>query len=214
MAHIFRMYKSEMSIIVRNYGNYKVSQRSQRNHYEILRISENATQKQIRAAYIKLSKEMHPDVGNKGSHNDFVKINEAYSTLSKTEDRMQYDMNLRYNNTSHNQNSSNRYNYYHNMGVEFKPGDTPRETRRANSIPMSRKTIRNIIIFFVINVLLAVTSQILIAVSAREDMRRRSKLYEIEYQQMKENATKNTLLEQMDYLYELQKHYNFDVNDE
>ncbi|XP_052767555.1 dnaJ homolog subfamily C member 30, mitochondrial-like isoform X5 [Mya arenaria] len=66
------------------------------SHYTVLGISQNATQKQIREAYIELSKKHHPDQ-NKGvnsSSEKFQKINEAYSVLSKDISRRDYDRTL------------------------------------------------------------------------------------------------------------------------
>lgn len=44
---------------------------------------------------------MHPDKstkGDKASHDDFIKINEAYNILSKDDSRREYDSALLYNN--------------------------------------------------------------------------------------------------------------------
>ncbi|KOC70562.1 Chaperone protein DnaJ, partial [Habropoda laboriosa] len=70
------------------------------NYYEVLGVSTNATKKEIKDAYIKLSKQMHPDNSSKGNHADFVKINEAYNVLSKTKTKQYYDLDLKYNNRS------------------------------------------------------------------------------------------------------------------
>lgn len=74
--------------------------KSTQSHYAVLGVKQNATKKEIRDAFLDLSKKHHPDqtktVG--GSHEKFVKINEAYSVLSKEESRHQYDLTL---NTGH-----------------------------------------------------------------------------------------------------------------
>ena len=66
------------------------------NYYETLRVSPDATQREIRVAYLKLAKLYHPD------HNQhpqaclmFERITEAYHTLSDEEVRRQYDTHLR-----------------------------------------------------------------------------------------------------------------------
>lgn len=97
MAQIFRMYKLEIPIIIRHYGSYNHPQRAKDNYYNTLHVSTDATQKEIKDAFIKLSKKVHPDCGNEGSHLEFVKINEAYSVLSKTASKRDYDMSLKYN---------------------------------------------------------------------------------------------------------------------
>lgn len=65
--------------------------------YTVLGVSPTASQKEIRDAYIKLSKENHPDQNrdDKKSHEKFVLIKEAYETLSKDISRRDYDMKLR-----------------------------------------------------------------------------------------------------------------------
>ena len=66
-----------------------------RNHYKVLGVSKDASSKEIRTAFIRLSKELHPDVNKltpKQSDVSFVDINEAYSVLSNAATRREYDM--------------------------------------------------------------------------------------------------------------------------
>jgi len=82
-----------------------------KTHYEVLGIDKNATQKEIKEAYIKLGKEYHPDLhqnlvidessGENGSSSEkeeltmkFKAINEAYEILGKKESRKTYDLGL------------------------------------------------------------------------------------------------------------------------
>ena len=61
------------------------------NYYSILRIAQNATQRDIKVAYRKLVQAHHPDV-NKDGNDDLIKrINVAYETLSDPVKRDQYD---------------------------------------------------------------------------------------------------------------------------
>ncbi|XP_023341221.1 dnaJ homolog subfamily C member 4 [Eurytemora carolleeae] len=72
---------------------------SAETHYSVLGVDYEATQEQIRTAYIRLSKEFHPDY-NAGVddakmetiHNKFVKINAAYSVLGNKKQRRMYDL--------------------------------------------------------------------------------------------------------------------------
>ena len=66
------------------------------NYYETLRVKQDATQREIRIAYLKLAKIYHPD-HNKHPHAQlmFERITEAYHTLSDEEVRKQYDTHLR-----------------------------------------------------------------------------------------------------------------------
>lgn len=61
--------------------------------YEILEISENATETEIKKAYRKKAMEFHPDrnPGNAEAEAKFKKINEAYSTLSDPQKKANYD---------------------------------------------------------------------------------------------------------------------------
>merc|ERR1719504_61522 len=57
-------------------------------HYDVLGVHPDATQAEIKAAYLTLSKELHPDLNQSVTkqdkeliHQRFVKVNQAYSTL-------------------------------------------------------------------------------------------------------------------------------------
>lgn len=66
------------------------------NYYDTLRISKNATQREIRIAYLKLAREYHPDHNsNPNARLMFERIVEAYNTLSDEEIRKKYDIQLR-----------------------------------------------------------------------------------------------------------------------
>ena len=62
---------------------------NQNNFYNILGVSESATQDEIKKAYRKLAVEHHPDKG--GSEDKFKQISEAYDTLSNDDKKRQYD---------------------------------------------------------------------------------------------------------------------------
>lgn len=63
-----------------------------KNHYDILNLRRNCSDKEIKDAFIKLSKEFHPDK-NKDvkAQEKFVNIVEAYNVLGKPSTRAQYD---------------------------------------------------------------------------------------------------------------------------
>lgn len=63
------------------------------NHYDTLGVSKSATANEIKKAYFRLSKEYHPDKNpnNEVKLKKFLKINEAYTVLSNSETRQQYD---------------------------------------------------------------------------------------------------------------------------
>ncbi|RIA92991.1 DnaJ domain-containing protein, partial [Glomus cerebriforme] len=62
-------------------------------HYDALEVPPDAEHKLIKAQFYKLSKRYHPDVniGDKTAHSRFLRINEAYSILSKEQSRREYD---------------------------------------------------------------------------------------------------------------------------
>ncbi|KRZ73804.1 Uncharacterized protein T10_10961 [Trichinella papuae] len=76
---------------------------SNENLYDILGVSRDASLKQIKRAFVDLSKKYHPDVnkGDRTCSNRYVKIVEAYSVLSKPESRRKYDLELHAQNYSH-----------------------------------------------------------------------------------------------------------------
>jgi len=63
------------------------------DYYEMLGISKDASDKQVKQAYRKMARKYHPDVnsGDKAAEDKFKKVNEAYEVLSDPEKRKQYD---------------------------------------------------------------------------------------------------------------------------
>jgi DnaJ-class molecular chaperone len=59
--------------------------------YEILQISTHATEAEIKGAYRRLAKALHPDSGDPGDVERFRQVQEAYETLSSPERRRAYD---------------------------------------------------------------------------------------------------------------------------
>ena len=65
-----------------------------RTHYEVLEISSKASSKEIRVAYVRLARELHPD---KHPHDtrkteEFKRVQAAYETLSDSHRRLCYDV--------------------------------------------------------------------------------------------------------------------------
>ena len=65
-----------------------------RDYYDILGVSRNATEEDIKKAYRALARKYHPDLhpGNKDMEAKFKEINEAYSVLGDSKKRSDYDM--------------------------------------------------------------------------------------------------------------------------
>ncbi|XP_041353139.1 dnaJ-like protein 60 [Gigantopelta aegis] len=93
-----------------------------RTHYEVLGINKSATSKEIRQSFIKLSKKLHPDINkDPKTHERFIKINEAYSTLIKPSNRKDYDQTLAYRVKAKQYEASTVYGP-HTSGSSSRPG--------------------------------------------------------------------------------------------
>ncbi len=62
-----------------------------RDNYEALGVPSDANQTEIRAAYRRKAKELHPDAGEGGDQAAFCEVQSAYDTLRDPQARLQYD---------------------------------------------------------------------------------------------------------------------------
>ena len=81
-------------------------------YYKILGINENASDIELRKAFCKLSKELHPDTTSlelEDAKNKFQEVLEAYENLNNSNLRKIYDEKLKVNSNkpNHNKNFSN-----------------------------------------------------------------------------------------------------------
>ena len=64
-----------------------------RDYYEVLGVSRDASEDELKKAYRKLARKWHPDVnpGDKAAETKFKEINEAYEVLGDSDKRKKYD---------------------------------------------------------------------------------------------------------------------------
>jgi len=84
-----------------------------KNYYNILEVSNQASQEQIKKSYRRLALKYHPDKSTYGGAKDlFTQLNEAYNVLGKKESRALYDLQLRQQSPPiHPRNNSTRNPY-------------------------------------------------------------------------------------------------------
>ncbi|KAM3298061.1 hypothetical protein ACQJBY_039828 [Aegilops geniculata] len=62
-----------------------------RTHYEVLGLGAGASSREIKAAYRRLAREVHPDAAGSGGDESFIRLHAAYATLADPDERARYD---------------------------------------------------------------------------------------------------------------------------
>ena len=61
------------------------------DHYQTLGIAASASQNEVKQAYRKLAKQLHPDSQKEANHDKIARVNAAYEVLGDANERQQYD---------------------------------------------------------------------------------------------------------------------------
>jgi len=107
---MFRLLSTKVTLPSRKLTN-SYHLRSQ-NHYDLLGVKPDASQKEIKSAYYDLAKKLHPDTAGLAGDEKMAKVNDAYSILSSEDARKDYDSTLSPNNhSSFNRQQSQQQGY-------------------------------------------------------------------------------------------------------
>ena len=83
------------------------------NPYDVLGVSKDASDQEIKRAYRKLSKKYHPDLNHEpGAEEKFKEVNEAYEILSDPQKKSEMRSGL--------QNYNSHTKIYKSAGIEFR----------------------------------------------------------------------------------------------
>ncbi|BAZ10215.1 heat shock protein DnaJ-like protein [Calothrix sp. NIES-4071] len=97
---------------------------SDTNHYDTLKVSEKASQAEIKQAYRRLVKLFHPDTNPESTDSEeIIRINAAYEVLGDEKNRQSYDRGL-------NRHSRTRDNTYNQRTTTAQPQQVKRQTGR------------------------------------------------------------------------------------
>ncbi|KAI5959875.1 uncharacterized protein KGF55_005107 [Candida pseudojiufengensis] len=101
------------------------------NHYQLLELPINASLKEIKLQFKKLSKKYHPDLNQHLSEDEkisntekFAKMVEAYDTLKDIKRKRQYDQTLRGSPNGNGSRRSNEYNRYYGEAKYYSKNGT------------------------------------------------------------------------------------------
>lgn len=96
-----RLYNGKSAFLVRHFRPWQLcgfKSWTLPTHYETLGVKRSASQKEIKTAYIKLSKQHHPDVSSHpNAQTQFMELSEAYQVLSNPKSKRTYDNKFIYN---------------------------------------------------------------------------------------------------------------------
>ncbi len=123
--------------------------------YSILKISENASQDDIRKAYRRLAKQCHPDINDSDdAHATFVLVNKAYEVLMDGKKRSDYDRSIKV--------ASDPYYSYNRRVKEREEKDAKEAQKRYNDFLNKKEKIRGSTFYYPYKIILFSTAVFLI----------------------------------------------------
>ncbi len=150
-------------------------------YYDVLGITREASAGEIKAAYRSLAKQYHPDISTApGAQEIFLKVQEAYDTLSDPEKRAEYDRLLAAGtaysayrtpgggaSAAYRQAKARTYYYHYSPGGGFSSSENP-----GGAVPVSRFSLAWILlggILMIVVLVLRVLLGILFAGSMKKE---------------------------------------------
>lgn len=208
-----------------HHSSFPLHQSSSWTYYDVLGVPRDATKQEIKTAFFKLSKQLHPDVKqdlpqepDTKHKRTFVEVNEAYSILVDPTKRTQYDLQLKTIEEYTAQHQAYRQSYGR-QGPEsmfygypysgYNRTDAYTFTRRDYGFPQThRGTVRGshakVILSLIVMMLLASAVHTFRINSAHKNYQRKSQSESARnnqiYSQVRERARNTSLQEQLEAL--------------
>ncbi len=179
---------------------------SDRTHYEVLGVDQTASKRDIRSAFLYLSKQHHPDINKKEDANcHFMEINEAYNILYNPAKRYHYDLHLRSklhpNNTIYSDSSTYEHagNYHNISEKEWAKMYQASVTQKQNHTPLMLVLIAIMVTGSIVHSIRIQATHKQYQEMADEETRKNIQ----QYKRVREQAAKSTVSEQLDRLSQL-----------
>ncbi|XP_048580185.1 dnaJ homolog subfamily C member 4 [Nematostella vectensis] len=197
------------------------TRQKKKNFYEILDVPKDASQTEIKSAFIKKTKEFHPDVNpdDPDSHKAFIKVSEAYTTLSSSARRQQYDARLNssfastyrpatastYSSSSPFGHRDGEHQYYRNR---YRTSGIPHHASRPVKSPYNKTVILGTLLFMAVGAAVHYGVLHFNHKKYKEQVEKASRQANQAYSDAKERAKTNTLQKQLELL---TAHHDFHV---
>ncbi len=177
-----------------------------KTHYDILGMDRKASKRNIRSAFLTLSKKHHPDINkNKDANKHFMEINEAYKILYNPVKRYHYDLHLHSKSQkTHTQTNSSAYedagNYY-NISEEEWAKMYQASIPKRNHVPLIMVLIFVMIAGSMVHSVRIQSAHKQFQEMADEETRKNMQAYNT----VRERAANSTVTEQLERLSQLHK---------